>query len=334
MTVPIAVGGLFEAHLIVSDLDRSIGFYGETVGLPLAMHDPELGAAFFWIGGVGKSMLGLWTSGPAPITLSLHVAFATSLADVIGANDRLRQLGVTPLSFYATEADEPSVIGWMPAAAVYFRDPDGHMLEYLAMLNDRPDPERRIWTWSDWLADRTPEDAPENPGTTEAREGRASIVDRIRDAKPAEAVALETLQRRSSDVWEEYRAQLAANPDAIEAPHQAIADKRVRVAVDASRHLLGFSVAQPLEDGRCELDDLFVEPESMGLGVGRMLVDDVASRAADAGATHVDVIANPNALGFYERVGFENTGDVSTRFGQGIRMSRDLRLGPGTASAL
>jgi lactoylglutathione lyase len=29
---------------------------------------------------------------------------------------------------------EPSVIGWMPAAAVYFRDPDGHLLEYLPML--------------------------------------------------------------------------------------------------------------------------------------------------------------------------------------------------------
>ena len=54
----------------------------------------------------------------------------------------------------------------------------------------------------------------------------------IRDARPDEASALEALQRRSSDVWEEYRAQLAANPDAIEPPHQAIADGRVRVAVD------------------------------------------------------------------------------------------------------
>lgn len=52
----------------------------------------------------------------------------------------------------------------------------------------------------------------------------------VRDARPDEASALEALQRRASDVWEEYRAQLAANPDAIEAPHQAIAEGRVRVA--------------------------------------------------------------------------------------------------------
>ena len=135
---------------------------------------------------------------------------------------------------------------------------------------------------------------------------------------------LEALQRRSSDVWEKYRAQLAANQDAIEPPHLAIAEGRVRVAVDASQRRLGFSVMTPVEDGRCELDDLFVEPDSMGLGVGRLLVDDVASRAAAAGASHVDVIANPNALGFYERVGFRARGDVSTRFGRGVRMSLDL----------
>jgi ribosomal protein S18 acetylase RimI-like enzyme len=62
----------------------------------------------------------------------------------------------------------------------------------------------------------------------------------------------------------------------------------------------------------------------MGLGVGRLLVDDVASRAAAAGASWVDVIANPNALGFYERVGFTVTGETSTRFGRGVRMSLDL----------
>jgi GNAT superfamily N-acetyltransferase len=151
-----------------------------------------------------------------------------------------------------------------------------------------------------------------------------SVVDLIRDALPDEAFALEALQRRSSDVWEEYRAPLAANPDAIEPPHQAIAEGRVRVAVDASHRRLGFSVILPVVADRCELDDLFVEPESMGLGVGRLLVDDVASRAAAAGASSVDVIANPNALGFYERVGFRATGEVSTRFGRGIRMSLDL----------
>lgn len=153
-------------------------------------------------------------------------------------------------------------------------------------------------------------------------------VESIRDARPDEAFALEALQRRASDVWEEYRAQLAAHPDAIAPPHQAIADGRVRVAVDASGRCLGFSVVLPVEDGRCELDDLFVEPGSMRLGIGRMLVDDLATRAAAGGARYVDVIANPNALQFYERLGFEVTGRASTRFGNAPRMTLDLSQVP------
>ena len=155
MSEPIPTSGLFETHLTVSDLERSIAFYRDVVGLPIAFQMPERGAAFFWVGGVGNAMLGLWTTGSAPIGLSLHIAFTTSLENVLGASDRLRALGVTPLSFHGTETTEPSVIGWMPAAAVYFRDPDGHLLEYLAMLDDQPDAERGITTWSDWnVSDR------------------------------------------------------------------------------------------------------------------------------------------------------------------------------------
>jgi lactoylglutathione lyase len=150
MIDPVPVGGLFETHLTVRDLDGSAAFYRDVVGLPVALDAPEIGAAFFWIGARGEAMLGLWSLGSAPMGLSLHVAFKTSLENVLGANERLRSAGVTPLSFHATETTEPSVIGWMPAAAVYFRDPDGHLLEYLAMLDSPPDPEGRVVPWSQW----------------------------------------------------------------------------------------------------------------------------------------------------------------------------------------
>lgn len=81
---------------------------------------------------------------------------------------------------------------------------------------------------------------------------------------------------------------------------------------------------QPVRDGRCELDDLFVEPDAMRQGVGRMLVEDVVARARAAGARAVDVIANQNALGFYERVGFCVTGRAATRFRDAPRMSLEL----------
>ena len=144
---------LFEAHLAVSDLERSVTFYRRVVGLHLAAEAPEVGAAFLWIGSPGEAMLGLWKSGSAPMGLSLHLAFKTSLGHVLESTRRLRALGVTPLSFNAVETDEPSVIGWMPAAAVYFRDPDGHLLEYLAMLDEPPSVERGVVPWSESSAE-------------------------------------------------------------------------------------------------------------------------------------------------------------------------------------
>jgi lactoylglutathione lyase len=146
------VQGLFETHLTVSDLDRSVAFYRDVVGLPLALEVPERGAAFFWCGGAGRAMLGLWSLGSAPVALSLHIAFAAELQDVLDAPARLRSSGVTPLSFFGEESGEPSVIGWMPAAAVYFRDPDAHLLEYLAMLDDPARPDAGIVSWSEWSA--------------------------------------------------------------------------------------------------------------------------------------------------------------------------------------
>ena len=46
--------GLFETHLTVGDLDRSVAFYRDVVGLPVALEVPERGAAFLWIGGPGR----------------------------------------------------------------------------------------------------------------------------------------------------------------------------------------------------------------------------------------------------------------------------------------
>ena len=144
---------------------------------------------------------------------------------------------------------------------------------------------------------------------------------RIRDADPAERAALEALQRRSSDVWEQYREQLAANPDAIVLPDDFIGNGWVRVAVAADGRPIGFSVTIPGDAGVHELDGLFVEPGRMHRGVGRALVEDAAARAARGGAGCLEVIAGP-AQGFYERVGFTLVGSAETRFGPAVRMRR------------
>lgn len=152
MVEPIPVQGLFETHLTVSNLQRSIKFYQDIVGLQLALEVSDRNAAFFWIGDSKHSMLGLWSLGSIPMGLNLHIAFEVAIDDLLEASNRLRLNEIRPLSFFGTEITEPSVIGWMPAAAIYFRDPDNHLIEYLTMLDHNPRPDLGIIPWSEWLS--------------------------------------------------------------------------------------------------------------------------------------------------------------------------------------
>lgn len=149
-------------------------------------------------------------------------------------------------------------------------------------------------------------------------------VARIREARVAEAPLLEALQRRSSDIWEAYREQLAAHPDAIELPQVLIDKGWVRVAVASDQAVIGFSVVIPTEGPAHELDGLFVEPAHMDRGVGRALVEDAAARASHDGAECLEVTAGP-AQGFYGKVGFHLIGSAGTRFGPAARMRRILK---------
>ena len=87
--------------------------------------------------------------GP-PQRLSLHIAFRAELPHLLDAPARLRAANVVPLDFWGQPTDEPVVLGWMPAASLYFRDPDGNMLELLSMLPNSPQPELGIVSWSRW----------------------------------------------------------------------------------------------------------------------------------------------------------------------------------------
>jgi ribosomal protein S18 acetylase RimI-like enzyme len=48
---------------------------------------------------------------------------------------------------------------------------------------------------------------------------------------------------------------------------------------------------------------------------------DATRIARERGATRIDVVANPQAVAFYEAVGFRPAGEAQTRFGPASRMS-------------
>lgn len=87
-----------------------------------------------------------------------HLSFQVKLEDLLAAPQRLRSAGITPKGHRTPSyprgepTDEPIVFAWMPAASIIFDDPDGNLLEYIAMLPDLPRPELGIVPWNEWNA--------------------------------------------------------------------------------------------------------------------------------------------------------------------------------------
>ncbi len=142
---------LFETHLPVADTEASKVFYMGVVGLEFAHRDLTRDIVFLWAGKDRKSMLGLWgpdtSYGRDPH--KCHLAFTLSLPELLATGERLRGKGVTCQNFSGEKTTEPSVIGWMPSAQIYFADPDGHSLEFIALLDDAPDA-KFIGPLSEW----------------------------------------------------------------------------------------------------------------------------------------------------------------------------------------
>lgn len=148
--------GLFETHLHVANLEAAMRFYGDVIGLELGLMESERRAAFYWVGEDRSTMLGLWEKPPwiAPETGNSpqiqHIAFAVSFEDLQEAIQHLQQNGIVLRNFFDQNTDEPSVLAWMPAASIYFNDLDGHLLEFIAMLDSEPAPDIGVVSLSEW----------------------------------------------------------------------------------------------------------------------------------------------------------------------------------------
>jgi GNAT superfamily N-acetyltransferase len=131
---------------------------------------------------------------------------------------------------------------------------------------------------------------------------------RIRAATEGEAGQLTALAMRAKAHWgyapealEGWRAELAVSAAAIRERPVFVAERG-----DA---MLGFYSLRSA-GGVCELFDLWVQPEAMGEGIGRALLDHARAQAALGGASELAVDADPNAEAFYLRCGAVRRGAV------------------------
>jgi lactoylglutathione lyase len=145
------IKGLYETHLFVKDLQKSITFYRDVLGLELCYEQPERKIAFFWIGKPQEYMLGLWEK-PVEEVQPRHIAFSCDVDDVLNKSvNYLKERGLKPYNFLNNGSEQPMVFAWMPAVAIYFDDSDGHALEFIAVLDGKAKPELGVVSYEDWL---------------------------------------------------------------------------------------------------------------------------------------------------------------------------------------
>ncbi|HWA50212.1 MAG TPA: GNAT family N-acetyltransferase [Dongiaceae bacterium] len=128
----------------------------------------------------------------------------------------------------------------------------------------------------------------------------------LRAALPGEAELLSDLCLRSKAVWGYDAAFMAACRAELTITHQDFARSQIQVAVQDGR-IIG--MAQLAQHGRiADIDKLFVDPAVLRSGAGRALFAWCVETARAVGAVAITVVADPDAAGFYRRMGMRDDG--------------------------
>lgn len=130
----------------------------------------------------------------------------------------------------------------------------------------------------------------------------------IRRADSSEAEQLTDIAHAAKRHWgysenwiEKWSADLTITPDFI-------ANNEVFVAM-VNNEIAG-CCALVVTGNLAEIEHMWIRPEHMGSGVGRALFEHTRDRARELQLPVLELSADPNAEGFYERMGAKRIGDV------------------------
>lgn len=137
-------------------------------------------------------------------------------------------------------------------------------------------------------------------------DGAAAEV-RIRPARLDETERLREIARAAKGHWgydpdrvRDWASTLDYAPDAVPGRELFVADRGGRAV----------GVATLIAKGTTSvLDELWIDPPSMGFGIGSRLFHHAAGRARVLGAGRLVLEAEPHAVGFYEKLGARRIGE-------------------------
>ncbi|MFS8102424.1 GNAT family N-acetyltransferase [Lentzea alba] len=129
----------------------------------------------------------------------------------------------------------------------------------------------------------------------------------LRRARSDEASALTELALAAKAFWgydddfiESCRAEMTFSPGDVAQRHIVVAE------VDGE--MVGFYSVDG-EPPTGELGNMWVRPDQIGTGLGKVLWQHAMATAAAAGHEHLDIDSEPYAEGFYLKMGAERVGE-------------------------
>jgi GNAT superfamily N-acetyltransferase len=134
---------------------------------------------------------------------------------------------------------------------------------------------------------------------------------RLRPAAPDDHARLRELTFESKAHW-------GYDPDFVRrwAEGLSFEGDAERWVAELDGAIVAWAALLPPADGVAVLDDLWVDPACIGRGLGSRLFVIAADRARDLGAERLEWGAEPNAVGFYEKVGGRKLRDHVTEWGR------------------
>ncbi|HEV8141057.1 MAG TPA: GNAT family N-acetyltransferase [Pyrinomonadaceae bacterium] len=131
----------------------------------------------------------------------------------------------------------------------------------------------------------------------------------IRRAHPNDAEVLTAIAHAAKRHWdypedwiEQWKIDLTITPEFI-------SEHEVFVAL-VDQKIVG-CCALVLSDSLAEIEHMWMQPEHMGTGIGRALFEHAKRRAEERGAEVLELSADPNAEGFYARMGAERIAEIA-----------------------
>jgi len=128
-------------------------------------------------------------------------------------------------------------------------------------------------------------------------------------AKPEMAESLQALARRSKQHWG-YDAAYMSNWQHDQSLTRAYLETHLVLVAEADQQLCGF-FALLIEDNEAELEHFWIEPAYIGGGLGKTLFQKLRDTLKHKGIKHFKVVVEPNAEGFYLKMGGKIVGEIT-----------------------